>query len=192
MSSTLPLGYSLRYCGEGIISTGDHKVALRDRKATLRDHKVALRDRQLLTRFMELTYQELFPNQSNFNHLAVTVNQYLSQDTPLWWVENSVSETVACLWMGNAIDQVNGERYSHIFLLFVHPQHRRCGIGTSLINLAEAWARRKGDRQMGIQVFADNQPALHLYRKMGFQTQSLLMLKSLDLPSSSDKKMPEL
>ena len=171
MSSTLPLGYSLRYCAEGRISNNEY---------------------QLLTRFMELTYQELFPQQSNFNHLALTVNQYLCEDTPLWWVENSVSETVACLWMGNAIDQVNGNRYSHILLLFVHPQHRRRGIGTSLINVAETWARGKGNRQIGIQVFAGNRPALQLYRKMGFQTQSLLMLKSWHSPSSTDKKMPEL
>ncbi|MDJ0746329.1 MAG: GNAT family N-acetyltransferase [Xenococcaceae cyanobacterium MO_167.B27] len=171
MSSTLPLGYSLRYCGERI---------------------AAAPNRILLTKFMELAYQELFPEARNFNHLALTVNEYLSEETPVWWVDNSVSETVACLWMGNAIDQVNGERYSHIFLIFVASEHRRRGIGTSLINQAQAWAKDAGSCQIGIQVFADNQPALQLYRKMGFQTQSLLMLKSLHLSASSEKKMPEL
>ncbi len=138
--------------------------------------------RKLLTKFMELTYQELFPTEDNFEHLATTVNQYFSEDTPLWWVDNPASKTVACLWMGNAIDQINGERYSHIFLLFVHPNHRRLGIGTSLIELATNWAKNQGNNQIGIHVFADNQPALQLYQKLGFQSQSFLMLKSLTIP----------
>ncbi len=168
MSSNLPFGHSLRNFDDDIATSGSQRTRL-------------LRSQKLLTRFMELTYQELFPEQKNFAHLAATVNKYLSEDTPLWWVENSASEAIACLWMGNAIDQVNGERYSQIFLLFVHPNHRRCGIGTSLINVAETWAINQGDRQIGIHVFASNQPALGLYQKMGFQTQSLLMLKSLTI-----------
>ena len=168
MSLNLPFGLSLRYFGDDIVNS------------RAQSHQM-VRARKLLTRFMELTYQELFPKQKNFDHLAVTVNQYLTQDTPLWWVENSTFETVACLWMGNAIDQVNGERYSQIFLLFVDPNHRRCGIGTSLMDLAQTWAINRGDRQIGIHVFANNQPALGLYEKMGFQTQSLLMLKSLTI-----------
>lgn len=176
MSSNLPLGHSLRHFGDDIRVDGDRRMPVLANRAS-----EFSQSRKLLTEFMQLTYQELFPNQKNFEHLAATVNQYLSEDTPLWWVDNSASETVACLWMGNAIDQVNGERYSQIFLLFVHPNHRRCGIGTSLMNLAQTLAIAKGDRQIGIHVFANNQPALSLYRKMGFQTQSLLMLKSLTI-----------
>ena len=43
-------------------------------------------DRALLVKFMQLTYQELFPGQ-DFSHLAQTVEQYFSPETPLWWVE---------------------------------------------------------------------------------------------------------
>ena len=43
-------------------------------------------DRALLVKFMQLTYQELFPGQ-NFSHLAQTVEQYFSPETPLWWVD---------------------------------------------------------------------------------------------------------
>jgi hypothetical protein len=42
-------------------------------------------DRALLVKFMQLSYQELFPEQ-NFSHLARTVEQYFSKETPLWWV----------------------------------------------------------------------------------------------------------
>jgi GNAT superfamily N-acetyltransferase len=147
-------------------------------------------DRALLVKFMQRTYQELYPDQS-FAHLAQTVEQYFSKETPLWWVGqadshnsglgtgSSVRSPVACLWLGNAIDQVRGDRHSHIFLLYVLPTHRRKGIGSALMHHAEEWARVRGDRQMGLQVFVANQPAINLYQKLGYTPQSVWMVKPL-------------
>ena len=137
-------------------------------------------DRALLIKFMRRTYQELHPDQS-FAHLAQTVEQYLSKETPLWWVESvePAATPVGCLWLGNAINQVNGDRHAYIFLLYVQPEHRRRGLGAALVKLAENWAIARGDRQIGLQVFVQNQPALTLYRKLGYQTQSLLLIKPL-------------
>ena len=150
------------------------------------------RDRALLVKFMQKTYQELAPKQ-DFSHLALTVEQYLSRETPLWWVESAdatvnagspivpppLSQPVACLWMGNAIDQLQGDRHAHICLLYVMPEHRRRGVGSALMRHAEDWARARGDRQIGLQVFQSNKPALNLYHRLGYQTQSLWMVKSL-------------
>lgn len=142
-------------------------------------------DRALLLKFMQRTYKELFPEQ-DFSHLARTVEQYYSKETPLWWVKLAQQEndssplTVACLWAGNAIDQVQGDRYTHIFLLYVVPEYRRRGIGTALMQYAENWAKKRGDRQIGLQVFQCNQPALNLYNQMGYQSTSIWMVKTLD------------
>jgi ribosomal protein S18 acetylase RimI-like enzyme len=184
---------------------------------------------------MQRTYQDMFPTQ-DFSHLARTVEQYFSRDTPLWWVEedtgtrghgeedtgtrgqgdagnlnenfsasplrvrqlsaegnppttldsprlplsaSSPSSPIACLWAGNAIDQVQGDRHAHIFLLYVVPEHRRRGIGTALMKYLETWAMQRGDRQIGLQVFQSNTPALNLYSQLGYQTQSLWMIKPL-------------
>lgn len=139
-------------------------------------------DLALLVKFMQWTYQEMFPQ--DFSHLAPTVEQYFSQDTPLWWVEQQGeamhNSKVACLWVGNAVDQVRGDRHAHIFLLYVVPEHRRRGIGTALMGYVEDWARKRGDRQIGLQVFESNQPALNLYNQLGFQTNSLWMVKPLN------------
>ncbi len=137
------------------------------------------RDRALLIEFMTLTYQELFPDRQDFSHLAQTVENYLSSDTPLWWVESTESVPIACLWMGNAVDQVSGDRYAYIFLLYVAPEHRRRGIAKALIHKAETWAASRGDRQIGLQVFSHNQVALALYRRLGYQIQSFSTLKQL-------------
>jgi ribosomal protein S18 acetylase RimI-like enzyme len=140
-------------------------------------------DRALLVKFMQLTYQEFCQGQ-NFSHLARTVEQYFSRETPLWWVEfladsSLLTPIVACLWVGNAVDQVRGDRHAHIFLLYVVPEHRRRGIGTALMRYVENWASVRGDRQIGLQVFQSNQPAVNLYNQLGYQTQSLWMVKSL-------------
>lgn len=149
-------------------------------------------DRARLLKFMQQTYEEMQPGQ-DYSHLALTIDHYFSSDTPLWWVEPigpdstplvtlsrpSRPNPIAGLWVGNAIDQIRGDRHAHVFLLYVQPEHRRRGIGTALMHQAEAWARERGDRQMGLQVFQSNQPALSLYQSLGFQTQSLWMVKPL-------------
>jgi len=145
---------------------------------------------------MQLSYREIYPEQ-NFAHLTRTVEQYFSRDTPLWWVTEGSREQgragsreestsfhappkVACLWVGNAVDQVKGDRHTYIFLLYVKPEHRRRGIGRALMEYLENWARAKGDRQIGLQVFQSNTTALDLYHKLGYQIQSLWMIKTLD------------
>ena len=135
-------------------------------------------DRALLVKFMQKTYQELAPEQ-DFSHLALTVEQYLSRETPLWWVNSDSNSPVACLWAGNAVDQIKGDRLAHIFLLYVAPEHRRRGIATALVNLAETWAKTRGDRAIGLQVFQANTKALNLYNQLGYQVQSLSMVKPL-------------
>ncbi len=148
-------------------------------------------DRALLVKFMQAAYQELFPNQRDFTHLAKTVAQYLYKETPLWWVEFlsdgqeepiRPSRPVAVLWMGNVIDQVQGDRYAHIFILYVLPEHRRQGIGKALMRYAESWARARGDRQIGLQVYQNNQAALALYQQLGYQSESFWMAKPLCKP----------
>lgn len=139
-------------------------------------------DRAMLVKFMQKTYQEVFAAQ-DFSHLARTVEQYFSQETPLWWVQsenlNQRRSPVACLWVGNAIDQVIGDRHAHIFLLYVAPEHRRRGIATALMGQLENWAAARGDRQIGLQVFQANSNALNLYNQLGYQGQSLWMVKPL-------------
>lgn len=145
------------------------------------------REQATLVKFLQLSYQELFPEQTNFSHLGNTVKQYFSISTPLWWVDvapenadySENSSPVACLWLGNAVDQLKGDRHAHIFLLYVLPQYRRQGIGSALMCYAENWARARGDHQIGLQVFQFNQPALNLYQQLGYETQSFWMVKTL-------------
>ncbi len=132
-----------------------------------------------LLKFLQITYQELYPDQQNYQHLQLTVDRYLSTETPLWFVTTSSSAKIACLWLGIAIDQVNGVRHPNIFLIYVDPNHRRQGIGRALMGHAESWARERGYTQMGLQVFTTNQPAIDLYQQLGYQSRSISMMREL-------------
>jgi GNAT superfamily N-acetyltransferase len=158
-------------------------------------------DRGVLLRCLQATHQELRQLQlpepvqppSSDSHLINMVEQYLSPDTPLWWVEvntpdsqpsfsplfRSIQHPVGCLWLARSIDQISGDRQTQILLLYVHPQHRRKGMGSALMQWAFNWAALKGDRQVSLQVFDWNKPALKLYQKMGFSSQFLGMTKTL-------------
>jgi ribosomal protein S18 acetylase RimI-like enzyme len=147
------------------------------------------RDRARLITVMKQTYGELYPNH-RFEHLTATVDDYLSANTPLWWIETEdpsigAADRVGCLWMGTGVDQVLGLRHAHIFLLYIAPEHRRQGLGSLLVQTAETWATGRGDRQISLQVFSHNQPALTLYNKLGYHAQSMALIKPLGHPVPS-------
>lgn len=138
-------------------------------------------ERYLLLRFMQRTYAELYPD-NDYQHLQDVIDQYWSANTPYWWVtpQTNLQQFVASLWLGTAVDQVSGDAYTHIFMLFVDPDYRRQGLGTALLQVAEHWAHQQGDRQIGLQVFSKAQPALSLYEKLGYRPRALLLIKEVE------------
>ncbi len=157
-------------------------------------------DLATLLKFLQITYRELYPQQQEYQHLQSTVDRYFSVQTPLWFVTTSMdaSETamqpqtpdaellqpptsrdikIACLWVGTAIDQISGIRHPNIFLIYVEPAYRRRGIGRALMQYMEVWAKAQGYQQIGLQVFTINDPAIELYRQLGYQPRSISMIR---------------
>ncbi|MBD2259693.1 GNAT family N-acetyltransferase [Pseudanabaena sp. FACHB-2040] len=143
-------------------------------------------DRALLVKVMQRAHSEISPGQS-LSHVAATVDQHFSGETPLWWVYPDKSgeagpagSPVACLWLGNAIDQRSGERHAYVLLLFVEADHRRQGLATALLKQGHKWAQQRGDRQIALQVLSSNEAALQLYQKLGYIPASVLMTRPLE------------
>lgn len=59
---------------------------------------------------------------------------------------------------------------AHVTNIAVHPEHRGRGFGERLLRELMRVARRRGVRQMTLEVRASNAPAQGLYRKLGFAT----------------------
>jgi ribosomal protein S18 acetylase RimI-like enzyme len=135
-------------------------------------------DRSILLKFLMQAYQENYPDQS-FTHLKITLDQYWSEETPVWFVVAENAQSVGCLWMGSGHEQITGDRYTHIFLIYIAPAHRRQGLGRRLLLQAEEWAQARGDHALGLQVFVENSIAQSLYQKMGYQPRSTFLLKLL-------------
>ncbi|MGD1903743.1 MAG: GNAT family N-acetyltransferase [Geitlerinemataceae cyanobacterium] len=102
---------------------------------------------------------------------------YLSSGEPTGQLQNF--QPIACLWLGSATTPSDAEPQAYVLLLYVAPEHRRRGLATHLLHLAEAEAERRGDRQLGLQVQAGNTAAIALYEKLGYFTLSRWMGKPL-------------
>jgi ribosomal protein S18 acetylase RimI-like enzyme len=58
--------------------------------------------------------------------------------------------------------------------LMVAARQRRRGIGSALMEEAFKWARASGITKVELEVFPHNEPAIALYRKLGFEEEGRL------------------
>jgi RimJ/RimL family protein N-acetyltransferase len=90
-------------------------------------------------------------------------------------------ERRAASWIleGGFAAEADGELVGQIFVLRSHHgfgeigmmvarDRRGQGIGTALMEAAIGWAREQGLHKLSLDVFAHNEAALALYRKLGF------------------------
>lgn len=70
-------------------------------------------------------------------------------------------------------------RYVYIGELVVKKEFRRSGVGRSLIEKTHQWALDKGITQVELNVWEFNSGAIVFYEKLGYQTASRKMWKSL-------------
>lgn len=59
--------------------------------------------------------------------------------------------------------------YLGIFDVVIDPDHRSQGMGTNLVLALLAWGQERGANLAYLQVMQDNEPAMSLYKKIGFK-----------------------
>lgn len=76
---------------------------------------------------------------------------------------------------------IDGEPGACAFLsdLYVHPEHRRHGLGSALTRSAEAHARAVGAVRIALKVLAGNYDAVDFYRQQGYDDEFLVMARTL-------------
>ncbi len=70
--------------------------------------------------------------------------------------------------VGYAIAAKEVGRKLHLLNFAVHPEYRGLGIGTALLQALERLARRKGLKQIYLEVEEDNYTAIRVYEKLGY------------------------
>ena len=72
----------------------------------------------------------------------------------------------ACMQMMTSICYPNP--WAELSELYVHPSHRRCGLGRALLQKAEDQTRSWGAREIHLRTGAKNAAGKALYRTMGY------------------------
>ncbi len=71
------------------------------------------------------------------------------------------------------------DRYSFIAELFIAPECRGQGVGKALMAAAERHAAECGSYKLELEVLADNQSAIEVYKALGYSPKMLVMRKYL-------------
>lgn len=118
---------------------------------------MTLEDLPAVTEIDRLSFPVPWPERS----YRFEINHNSSAD--LFVAENPERQVVGFLGYWLIADEV------HISTFAVHPDHRTRRIGEKMLLSALAVARRKGAELATLEVRESNQPAIRLYRKLGFQ-----------------------
>jgi RimJ/RimL family protein N-acetyltransferase len=73
---------------------------------------------------------------------------------------------VGCIVLGRGLWPKN--RHTASFAIYVHREFRSLGVGEAIMRAGIDWARGVGIKKMLLGVFATNDRAIGLYRKLGF------------------------
>jgi ribosomal protein S18 acetylase RimI-like enzyme len=76
-------------------------------------------------------------------------------------------------------DDVTGVERAHVADLAVASSARRLGAGRALMRAAEAWAREQRLSVISLDVWSTNDGAQAFYRRLGYQPESLHLIKEL-------------
>lgn len=91
-------------------------------------------------------------------------------------VEQPGPETVGYLWWGY---EPRADERAFLYTLLVLPAFRGRGIGGRALELLDGELRARGIQSIGLHVYAFNERAVRLYRRLGYQDISLIMRKNL-------------
>ncbi|SFJ73985.1 GNAT family N-acetyltransferase [Thermoflavimicrobium dichotomicum] len=97
----------------------------------------------------------------------------------LYVAEDQSGKLLGYLLIGEVSDFFTQEKKGFIYGLAVAKEAEGKGIGQMLMNYAEKWAKERGYDQVALSVFANNHRARSLYEKLGFEVETMSMVKSL-------------
>jgi ribosomal protein S18 acetylase RimI-like enzyme len=92
-----------------------------------------------------------------------------------WHVVDDTGAVVGSLW----VHAEPGTNRAFIYDIVIHADQRGKGLGKATLELLDAWARGEGIQRIALNVFGDNAIAQALYRKQGYQVDTIQMSKQL-------------
>lgn len=78
-----------------------------------------------------------------------------------------------------APDEIGQEKCGYIALLAVVVEAEGKGVAQALVSKAEHWSKQQGFHRLSLDVFASNQRAQQFYKKAGYQSEMIRVIKQL-------------
>lgn len=100
-------------------------------------------------------------------------------------IAESDAERLGFVHAETSTDSVTLEPCGYVTLLALTREAEGQGVAERLMAEVEDWARSKGFRLLGLDVFANNRRARSFYRRLGYQEDSLRLTKPLSERSAS-------
>ncbi len=126
-----------------------------------KDHRGRVRPARHRDDAAILTLEELFPSD---RMTLRSVRHFLKSSTAHSWVAELEGAVVGNLILVTR----SGSRVGRIYSVVVAPQARGRRLAERMVRAAQAAARRRGLRQIKLEVRQDNAPARALYAKLGY------------------------
>ena len=92
-------------------------------------------------------------------------------------VIDDAGSTVGYLWVGR--DTSDDSSAWWVWDIVINSEQRGRGLGRATMQAAESYARSRGARTLGLNVFGFNQTARSLYESLGYETTAIKMRKQL-------------
>lgn len=148
-------------------------VLLKGGRTVLLRH-VAVSDASNVIKFVHgFVYEEAYVplSEGEFNPTLEEEEKHLSQ-----YIERSNSLFLVAEFDGEIVANINVDgnqrkilRHTAVFGMGMHKEWQSCGLGTALLDAAINWAKNDSELEiLFLQVYAENEAGLGLYRKMGF------------------------
>jgi ribosomal protein S18 acetylase RimI-like enzyme len=110
-------------------------------------------------------WNEVLPDSAPHNDPATSIRKKLAVERDLFFVAEIAGELV-----GTVMGGYDGHR-GWIYSVAVKPQHRRAGIGSSLLRRLEVALVERGCLKVNLQVRSSNAEVIAFYEKLGYRVE---------------------
>lgn len=108
-----------------------------------------------------------------------------SPDAPVLLAEDPDGAPLGFAYLETQTDYFTGRAHTHVAVLAVAEHAQDRGVARALLAAAEAWARRRGDPFITLNVFARNDRARAVYERLGYESETLRYVKPLEQDAAS-------
>jgi ribosomal protein S18 acetylase RimI-like enzyme len=121
----------------------------------------------------------VFPDDPPHNAPALIIQKKMQYQPELFFV-GEVEKRI----IGTVLAGYDGHR-GWLYSVAVHPDHRRDGFGTSLVQYAESALGNLGCLKVNLQVRSTNEAVASFYRKLGYEIEERISMGKKITPNTS-------